>query len=341
MSFGPFQVIELKRRDLVLAAAGGLVAHLSMLGGPPAARGQEKGNGKEPDAERVKAEFAAVQGTWRCLRREQEGVVVPEEARRKVSVVVKGETYKSADPHPLGDPEPGGRPLHPGRARRYDRSLPAPAVEGRACIGRHRPVPAVRRHLRALTARQSSEALSARVGPDDIVRSLFRTFFRRVNTDPYDVPRGEDLWKLFLVIALNEIRNAAAHHTTASPTSVSSTPPNSRYEVESSLSTATDTDFFRVVAPAGTGHRVLAVNAVAVSGQTAAPQPEVFDAEGVRLPAAVLANDSGLLTVKVDGLTAGATYLVRAFGTQPGSYRLIAPSTRTSWSEPARSTAWM
>jgi RNA polymerase sigma-70 factor, ECF subfamily len=70
-------------------------------------------------------------------------------------------------------------------------------------------------HLRALTARQSSAKLSARMDPDDIVQSVFRTFFRRVNTDQYEVPRGDDLWKLFLVIALNKIRNAAAHHTAA------------------------------------------------------------------------------------------------------------------------------
>jgi RNA polymerase sigma-70 factor (ECF subfamily) len=70
-------------------------------------------------------------------------------------------------------------------------------------------------HLRALTARQSSAALSARMDPDDIVQSVFRTFFRRVNADQYEVPRGDDLWRLFLVIALNKIRNAAAHHTAA------------------------------------------------------------------------------------------------------------------------------
>jgi RNA polymerase sigma-70 factor (ECF subfamily) len=70
-------------------------------------------------------------------------------------------------------------------------------------------------HLRALAARQSSPALSARMDPDDIVQSVFRTFFRRVAKDQYDVPRGDDLWKLFLVIALHKIRNAAAHHKAA------------------------------------------------------------------------------------------------------------------------------
>jgi RNA polymerase sigma-70 factor, ECF subfamily len=67
-------------------------------------------------------------------------------------------------------------------------------------------------HLRALAARQSSPALSARLDPDDIVQSVFRTFFRRVGKDQYEVPKGEDLWKLFLVIALHKIRNAAVHH---------------------------------------------------------------------------------------------------------------------------------
>lgn len=67
-------------------------------------------------------------------------------------------------------------------------------------------------HLRALAARQSSPALATRLDPDDIVQSVFRTFFRRVNTSSYDVPAGDDLWRLFLVIALHKIRNAAAHH---------------------------------------------------------------------------------------------------------------------------------
>lgn len=70
-------------------------------------------------------------------------------------------------------------------------------------------------HLRALAARQSSPALAARLDPDDIVQSVFRTFFRRIGDDQYDVPAGDDLWRLFLVIALHKIRNAAVHHRAA------------------------------------------------------------------------------------------------------------------------------
>lgn len=70
-------------------------------------------------------------------------------------------------------------------------------------------------HLRTLAASQTSPALSSRLDPDDIVQSVFRTFFRRVGKDQYIVPEGDDLWKLFLVIALHKIRNAAIHHRAA------------------------------------------------------------------------------------------------------------------------------
>ena len=69
--------------------------------------------------------------------------------------------------------------------------------------------------LRGLAMKQTSPGLASRIDPDDVVQSVFRTFFRRVVSDQYDVPRGEDLWNLFLVMTLNKVRNSAAHHTAA------------------------------------------------------------------------------------------------------------------------------
>jgi DNA-directed RNA polymerase specialized sigma24 family protein len=62
---------------------------------------------------------------------------------------------------------------------------------------------------------QSSPELARRVDPDDLVQSIFRTFFRRAAKGEYDVPEGEELWKLLLVIGLNKIRAAGAHHRAA------------------------------------------------------------------------------------------------------------------------------
>jgi RNA polymerase sigma-70 factor (ECF subfamily) len=66
--------------------------------------------------------------------------------------------------------------------------------------------------LIGLTKTQSSPTLASRVDPDDVVQSVFRTFFRRAADGCYDVPPGEELWQLLLVLALNKIRSLATYH---------------------------------------------------------------------------------------------------------------------------------
>jgi RNA polymerase sigma-70 factor (ECF subfamily) len=66
-----------------------------------------------------------------------------------------------------------------------------------------------------LAAAQSAPGLAARVDPEDIVQSVFRTFFRRAAGGQYDVPQGEEIWKLLLVIALHKIRSAGEFHRAA------------------------------------------------------------------------------------------------------------------------------
>src|SRR5437762_765178 len=63
------------------------------------------------------------------------------------------------------------------------------------------------RRLRELARAQCSPDLARRVEADDIVQSVFASFFRGLNRGYYDLPAGEELWKLFLVIALNKIRD--------------------------------------------------------------------------------------------------------------------------------------
>src|SRR5688572_11927936 len=69
--------------------------------------------------------------------------------------------------------------------------------------------------LRVLADTRASPELKQRVDPDDIVQSVFRTFFRRAGVGQYDAPTGDELWKLFLVIGLNKIRKVAAYHKAA------------------------------------------------------------------------------------------------------------------------------
>ena len=69
--------------------------------------------------------------------------------------------------------------------------------------------------LRALASGQVAPDLAPRFDPDDIVQSVFRTFFRHAARGQYDVPEGEDLWNLFMIIALHKIRSAATFHRAA------------------------------------------------------------------------------------------------------------------------------
>ena len=60
--------------------------------------------------------------------------------------------------------------------------------------------------LRALARAKCPAALSRTMDVDDLVQSVFANFFQKAGTGDYDVPAGEELWKLFLVMALNKIR---------------------------------------------------------------------------------------------------------------------------------------
>jgi RNA polymerase sigma factor (sigma-70 family) len=60
--------------------------------------------------------------------------------------------------------------------------------------------------LRALVHAHSTAALGTRCDADDIVQSVFRRFFQRASEGNYEVPESDELWNLFLVIALNRLR---------------------------------------------------------------------------------------------------------------------------------------
>jgi len=68
------------------------------------------------------------------------------------------------------------------------------------------------RRLRAMANANLSKDLTPRVDSEDIVQSVFRTFFRRVAGGEYEIPNGEELWGLLLVIGLNKVRALGSYH---------------------------------------------------------------------------------------------------------------------------------
>jgi RNA polymerase sigma-70 factor (ECF subfamily) len=107
-------------------------------------------------------------------------------------------------------PQPG--PPHGGEVS--DRSLLRRLQHGQADASTELYLRYAQRLL-ALAAAQSSPELARRIDPEDIVQSVFRTFFRRASLGHYTVPEGEEIWKLLLVIALNKVRATGAFHRAA------------------------------------------------------------------------------------------------------------------------------
>src|SRR6266404_7278835 len=71
------------------------------------------------------------------------------------------------------------------------------------------------KRLRQLIRAKSSPALARRLDADDILQSVFHAFFQGAAEGCYEVPAGEELWPLLLVIALNKIRTQGSYHRAA------------------------------------------------------------------------------------------------------------------------------
>jgi len=69
--------------------------------------------------------------------------------------------------------------------------------------------------LARLANREMSPQLGTRFDPEDVVQSVFRTFFRRAAEGLYDVPPGDQLWQLLLMIATNKVRHLGRFHRQA------------------------------------------------------------------------------------------------------------------------------
>jgi RNA polymerase sigma-70 factor (ECF subfamily) len=71
------------------------------------------------------------------------------------------------------------------------------------------------RRLFHLAQANCADDLARRVDAEDIVQSVFSSFFRRARESHYTVPDGEELWKLLLVMTLNKIRARGNFHRAA------------------------------------------------------------------------------------------------------------------------------
>ncbi|MCA9033898.1 MAG: sigma-70 family RNA polymerase sigma factor [Planctomycetaceae bacterium] len=68
------------------------------------------------------------------------------------------------------------------------------------------------KRLDCIASRGLGSDMRSVVGSEDVVQSIFRTFFRRAAAGDYDVPEGSELWNLLVTISLNKIRAIGLHY---------------------------------------------------------------------------------------------------------------------------------
>jgi len=61
--------------------------------------------------------------------------------------------------------------------------------------------------------RRMSPALARRLDPEDVVQSVYRSFFTRARDGQFVIERSGDLWRLLLGISFNKLQSQVEHHT--------------------------------------------------------------------------------------------------------------------------------
>jgi RNA polymerase sigma-70 factor, ECF subfamily len=69
--------------------------------------------------------------------------------------------------------------------------------------------------LTNLVRKRCSSELARWAGVEDVVQSVFATFFRRIAEGCYEVADGDTAWKVLLVMALNRVRSEATYYYAA------------------------------------------------------------------------------------------------------------------------------
>jgi RNA polymerase sigma factor (sigma-70 family) len=57
-----------------------------------------------------------------------------------------------------------------------------------------------------------SAKLSQRIDPEDVVQSVYRSFFLNARDDRFDLQRGGDLWRLLVAITLHKLQDQVERH---------------------------------------------------------------------------------------------------------------------------------
>jgi len=84
--------------------------------------------------------------------------------------------------------------------------------------------------LMGLARKRISQRLASRVDPEDIVQSVFRTFFRRVKENKFSIADHDDLIRLLMRITVHKTLRQVAYHKAAKRDPSAETPQGEEHQ---------------------------------------------------------------------------------------------------------------
>jgi RNA polymerase sigma factor (sigma-70 family) len=66
--------------------------------------------------------------------------------------------------------------------------------------------------LIGLASRQMPDRVRRRLDPEDVVQSVYRSFFRRLNDGCFSFDESHDVWRLLAAMTFHKARNAVKYH---------------------------------------------------------------------------------------------------------------------------------
>jgi RNA polymerase sigma factor (sigma-70 family) len=71
------------------------------------------------------------------------------------------------------------------------------------------------KRLMVLARTRLAEKLAARIDPEDVIQSAYRSFFHHARAGDYALQRTGDLWRLLVAITLHKLHHQVKRHTAA------------------------------------------------------------------------------------------------------------------------------
>jgi RNA polymerase sigma-70 factor, ECF subfamily len=161
--------------------------------------------------------------------------------------------------------------------------------------------------LEQLAGRHIARRLQPRIGPDDVVQSVCRTFLRRSKAGNYDLTDTDGLWRLLCAITLTKVRQHVRFHLRQRRTVLREAPQPSESSVQAPIR-----------------------DAAVAAGQQTPDAAAAFSEQMEQLLGSLDSEEQMLVQLRIEGFT--QPEIAQSMGCSERTVRRLLTRVRAKWS---------